>query len=199
MPRHTTGSPASSRGLRTSSEARSSIRRQAPVRLSRAAARECAARLMASGPALPVPRLAVGCLEPFLPSNTYSGRLNWCATCCWLESDDPRIGSGRRRSGRVHAPNCGAHCRRLQPQGDRCGCPHRHPIRDQPYISGWHEKEYGDPGRVFLAVEATQISIVYLRPTLELLGRRIPGCRRPSIGCCSKAWRPGSSATTSRL
>jgi hypothetical protein len=28
---------------------------------------------MASGPALPVPRLAVGCLEPFLPSNTHSG------------------------------------------------------------------------------------------------------------------------------
>jgi hypothetical protein len=28
---------------------------------------------MAFGTALPVPRLAVGCLEPFLPSNTHSG------------------------------------------------------------------------------------------------------------------------------
>src|ERR1035437_6851665 len=73
MPRHRAGRSASDRGLRTPSEARPSVRRSALVRLSRAAARECAARLMASGPALSVPRLAVGCLEPFLPSHTYSG------------------------------------------------------------------------------------------------------------------------------
>jgi hypothetical protein len=38
-----------------------------------------------------------------------------------------------------------------------------------PYISSWYEKEYEDPHRLFLAVEATHISIIYLRPTLELL------------------------------
>src|SRR5262249_31739675 len=43
-----------------------------------------------------------------------------------------------------------------------------------PYISSWHEKEYENPDRVFLAVEATQISIVYLRPTLELLAKVHP-------------------------
>ena len=43
-----------------------------------------------------------------------------------------------------------------------------------PYISSWDEKEYEDPSRVFLAVEATHISIIYLRPTLELLGRAHP-------------------------
>lgn len=47
-----------------------------------------------------------------------------------------------------------------------------------PYISSWHEKEYENPDRVFLAVEATQISIVYLRPTLELLAKAHP--RLPS-------------------
>src|SRR5450755_1673866 len=73
MPRYTTGRTASGRGLRAPSEARPSVCRPAPMRLSRTAARECAARLMASGPALPVPRLADGCLEPFLPSNTSSG------------------------------------------------------------------------------------------------------------------------------
>ena len=73
MPRHTTGRPAPGRGLRASSKARPFVRRPAPVRLSRTAAREFAAKLMAPGPALPVPRLAVGCLEPFQPSNMYSG------------------------------------------------------------------------------------------------------------------------------
>src|SRR5215470_2057489 len=73
MPRYATGRPAPGCGLRTSSEARSPVRRSTPVRLSRATARECAARLMASGPALPVPQLAAGCLDPFQPSNMYAG------------------------------------------------------------------------------------------------------------------------------
>jgi PRTRC genetic system protein F len=40
-----------------------------------------------------------------------------------------------------------------------------------PYISSWHETECETADRVFLAVEATHISIVYLRPTLELLAK----------------------------
>src|ERR1019366_8592669 len=43
-----------------------------------------------------------------------------------------------------------------------------------PHISSWREKEYEDADRVFLTVEATHISIVYLRPTLELLAKAHP-------------------------
>jgi hypothetical protein len=43
-----------------------------------------------------------------------------------------------------------------------------------PYISSWHQSECETPDRVFLAVEATHISIVYLRPTLELLAKAHP-------------------------
>src|SRR5215470_2131493 len=43
-----------------------------------------------------------------------------------------------------------------------------------PYISSWHEREHEDLDRAFLAVEATQISIIYLRPTLELLAKTHP-------------------------
>ena len=133
MPRHTTGRPASGRGVRTPSEARPSVRRPAPVRLSRTAARECAARLMASGPALPVPRLAVGCLEPFQPSNTYSGAFDLARNLLlagvgqpedWERSKGDPVAFMLRTVERDR--------RRLQSQGHRCGCPYGHPLRHQP-------------------------------------------------------------------
>ena len=65
--------PAPGGGMRSPSKARSVIRRSAALPLSRAAARECASRLMAPGTGLAVPRLALAALEPFQPSNTYSG------------------------------------------------------------------------------------------------------------------------------
>jgi hypothetical protein len=39
-----------------------------------------------------------------------------------------------------------------------------------PISSSWREPD-DDPSRVFLAVEATHISVVYLRPTFDLLGK----------------------------
>src|ERR1043165_3257005 len=73
MRRHPTSRPAPGRGMRSPSEAGSVIWRMPPFPLSRAAARECASRLMAPGTALTVPRLAIAALEPFQPPNTYSG------------------------------------------------------------------------------------------------------------------------------
>jgi hypothetical protein len=43
-----------------------------------------------------------------------------------------------------------------------------------PSVSGWREPEGENPSRVFVAVEATHISIVYLRETLELLAKVDP-------------------------
>ncbi|MCZ2076096.1 MAG: hypothetical protein LC130_13985 [Bryobacterales bacterium] len=43
-----------------------------------------------------------------------------------------------------------------------------------PSASGWREPEGENPSRVFVAVEATHISIVYLRETLELLAEAHP-------------------------
>ena len=39
-----------------------------------------------------------------------------------------------------------------------------------PVSSGWGDPEE-DPDRAFLSVEATRISVIYLRPTLDLLGK----------------------------
>ena len=130
---------------------------------------------MASGPALTVPRLAVGCLEPFQPSNIYPGAFDLARNLLeaaigqpddWERSKrDPvafmlrtveRIGAAFNRK----AIDAVAHTDIL--------------FGTSPYISSWQEKEYEDPSRVFLAVEATQISIIYLRSTLELLGKTNP-------------------------
>ena len=130
---------------------------------------------LASGPALPVPRLAVGCLEPFLPSNTYSGAFELARNLLlagvgqpedWERSKGDPVAFMLRTVERTAAAfnrkaiDAVAHTDIL--------------FGTSPYISSWHEKEYEDPGRVFLAVEATHISIVYLRPTLELLGKAHP-------------------------
>ena len=127
---------------------------------------------MAPGPALPVPRLAVGCLEPFLPSNTYSGAFELARNLLlagvgqpedWeLSKGDPvafMLRTVERTAGAFNrkAIDAVAHTDIL--------------FGTSPYISSWDEKEYEDPSRVFLAVEATHISIIYLRPTLELLGK----------------------------
>ena len=130
---------------------------------------------MASGPALPVPRLAVGCLEPFLPSNMYSGAFELARNLLlagvgqpedWERSKGDPVAFMLQTVERTAAAfnrkaiDAVAHTDIL--------------FGTSPYISSWHEKEYEDPNRVFLAVEATHISIIYLRPTLELLGKAHP-------------------------
>jgi len=130
---------------------------------------------MATGTALAVPRLAHGALEPFQPSYTYSDAFGLARNLLlagigrpedWeLAKGDPvafmlrtveRVAAGFNRK----AIDGVAHVDIL--------------FGTSPYISSWHEKEYENPDRVFLAVEATHISIVYLRPTLELLAKVHP-------------------------
>ena len=130
---------------------------------------------MAPGLALPVPRLAVGCLEPFQPSNMYSGAFDLARNLLlagvgqpedWERSKGDPVAFMLQTVERTAATfnrkaiDAVAHTDIL--------------FGTSPYISSWHEKEYEDPNRVFLAVEATQISIIYLRPTLELLGKTHP-------------------------
>ena len=130
---------------------------------------------MASGLALSVPRLAVGCLEPFLPSHTYSGAFE-------LARNLLLAGVGRPEDWERSNGNPVAFM--LQTVERTASAFNRKAIDavahtdilfgTSPYISSWREKEYEDPERVFLAVEATHISIVYLRPTLELLAKAHP-------------------------
>src|ERR1039457_6000114 len=162
MPRYTAGLAASGRGLRTPSEARPSIRRPAPVGLSRAAARECATRLMASGPALSVPRLAVGCLEPFLPSHTYSGALGLARNLLlagvgqpedWERSKGNPVAFMLQTVERIpsafnrKAIDAVAHTDILFGTG--------------PYISSWREKEYEDPDRKSTRLNSSHLVISY--------------------------------------
>ena len=200
MPRHTTGRAASGRGLRAPSEARPSVRRPAPVRLSRTAARECAARLMASGPALPVPRLAVGCLEPFLPSNTYSGAFDLARNLLlagvgqaedWERSKGDPVAFMLRTVERTAA---GFNRKASMRWPIRTSSSARAPIsqvgtrRNTKIRIGCSWRLRPPTFRSFTCA-----------PLLNYSERRIPGCRQPSIGCCSKAWRPGSSAMTNPL
>ena len=130
---------------------------------------------MASGLALPVPQLAVGCLEPFQPSHMYSGAYGLARNLLltgvgqpedWERAKGDPVAFMLRTVERTAAAfnrkaiDAVAHTDIL--------------FGTSPYISSWYEKEYEDPHRLFLAVEATHISIIYLRPTLELLAKAHP-------------------------
>ena len=175
MVRYAGSRSAPRRGVRTFAKARPAIRPPASISLSRASARECAARLMAHGPALEVPRLACGALEPFQPRQAYSGAFGFARNLLvsgvgkpddWEQANGDPVNFMLRTVERAaggfdrKAIDGVAHVDVL--------------LGTSPYISSWHEKEYESPDRVFLAVEATHISIIYLRPTLELLGKAHP-------------------------
>ena len=61
--------------VRTPEKARPAVRKHQKNRGSAAAARACAARLMAPGAALAIPRLSRGCLDPFCPAGDRKGFL----------------------------------------------------------------------------------------------------------------------------
>jgi PRTRC genetic system protein F len=130
---------------------------------------------MAPGPAVTVPRLAPAALEPFQPSNTYSGAVG-------LARNLLLAGVGHQEDWEVAKGDPVAFMLRTV---ERTVAGFNRKLIDgvahvdilfgtSPYISSWHEKEYENPDLVFLAVEVTQISIVYLRPTLELLAKAHP-------------------------
>ena len=130
---------------------------------------------MASGQALDIPRLSCGALEPFQPRHAYSGAFSLARNLLLSgvgEPDDWGQANGdpvnfmlrtvERAAGGFNrkAIDGVAHIDIL--------------FGTSPYVSSWHETEYECPHRVFLAAEATHISLIYLRSTLELLGRVHP-------------------------
>ena len=137
--------------------------------------RQRASQLMAPGQALTVPRLATGALEPLQPRHTYSGALGLARNLLLARIGQPEdwghtmgdpVAFMLRTVERVAA---GFNRKTID------GVAHTDILfGTSPYISSCHEKEYDDPERAFLAIEATHISIVYLRPTLELLARVHP-------------------------
>jgi hypothetical protein len=130
---------------------------------------------MASGQALAVPRLAAGALEPIQPRPAYSGAFGLARNLLlagiglpedWERSKADPIAFMLRT---VESAAEGFSRKAID------GVAHVDVLfGTSPYISSWHEREYENPDRVFLAVEATHISIVYLRPTLELLAKAHP-------------------------
>ena len=130
---------------------------------------------MASGPALPVPRLSVGCLEPFLPSNTHSGAFELARNLLLAGVGRPEDWERSKGDPVAFMLRTVEHTAAAFNRKAIDAVAHTDILfGTSPYVSSWQEKEYEDPGRVFLAVEATHISIVYLRPTLELLGKTHP-------------------------
>ncbi len=175
MRRYTAGRSAARSRVRTHSESRPFVRRSAPESLTRAAARQRASQLMAPGPALTLPRLAGAALEPFQPRTAYSGAFGLARNLLlaevgrpedWEQSKGDPVAFMLRTVERAAA---GFNRKAID------GVAHTDILfGTSPYISSWHERECETPDRVFLAVEATHISIVYLRPTLELLAKAHP-------------------------
>jgi hypothetical protein len=130
---------------------------------------------MAAGPALTLPRLAGAALEPFQPRAAYSGAFGLARNLLlaevgrpedWEQSKGDPVAFMLRTVERAAA---GFDRKAID------GVAHTDILfGTSPYISSWHERECGTPDRVFLAVEATHISIVYLRSTLELLAKTHP-------------------------
>jgi hypothetical protein len=73
MPGNASGRQLSRGGLQPSTETRSTLRTAATGRSLAAAARACAARLMASASGLEIPRLRAACLDAFRPQTVYAG------------------------------------------------------------------------------------------------------------------------------
>jgi hypothetical protein len=130
---------------------------------------------MAPGLGLEIPRLAAGCLDPFQPLTTYSGAFTLARNLLlagvgvpedWARcNSDPvnfmlhtlkRATTGFDR----RAIDCVAHANIV--------------FGTSPSTCGWRERTGENPNRVFIAVEATHISIVYLRETFELLAKVEP-------------------------
>jgi hypothetical protein len=170
VPRNTSGRSHSRHRVRSSAQEGSAVRRASKGRLSSASARACAARLMAPGTALDVPRLAPGCLDTFRPRTTYAGAFTLAENLLLARigtPDDWQLSNGDPVNFMLHTV-------------EKTGAAFDRHLIDSvahtnivfgtyPSASGWREPEGQNPSRVFIAVEATHISIIYLRQTLELL------------------------------
>jgi hypothetical protein len=135
----------------------------------------CAARLMAPGAALEIPRLAAECLDPFRPQGAYSGAFALARNLLLAgigAPDDWKRSNGDPVSFMLHTVT------RTGAAFDRRAIDavaHTNLVfGTYPSASGWREPEGHNLSRIFVAVEATHISIVYLRETFELLAKAGP-------------------------
>ena len=156
--------------VRTPEKARSAVRKHHKNRGSVAAARACAARLMAPGTALEIPRLSRGCLEPFCPAGD---RKSFLLARTLLQAG---IGDAQDWQG-SHGDPVQFMARTIERAAERFdkrtidAVAHIHvSLGTNPVSLGWGDPEQ-DPDRVFLSAEASRISIIYLRPAFDLLGK----------------------------
>jgi len=134
------------------------------------AARTYAARLMAPGAALAIPRLSRDCLDPFCPAGDRKSFL-LARTLLQTGIGDPQDWHDSQRDALQFMART---IERAAERFDRRAIdPVAHTqvsLGTNPVSSSWGDPEQ-DPDRVFLSVEATRISVIYLRPTFDLLGR----------------------------
>lgn len=127
---------------------------------------------MAPGTALEIPRLPARCLDPFRPHATSAGAVTLAENLLlagigapddWERSNGDPVNFMLRTVERAAA----AFDQRVIDS-----VAHTNVVfGTYPSASGWREPEGQNPNRVFVAVEATHISMVYLRETFELLAK----------------------------
>ena len=176
MPGNASRYPHSRRSVQSGAQRDRLYGQRKKDRRSSAAARACAARLMAPGSALELPRLAPECLDPFRPFATYSGAFTLARNLLLAGIGTPE---DWERSNADPTGFMLHTIKRTAAVFDRKaidGVAHTNIVfGTQPSVSGWREpEEQQDPNRVFVTVEATHISAVYLRETFELLAKVDP-------------------------
>ena len=171
MPRYESGSTSVVGGAGRTARVGRSLPAARPKRLSRTAARACAARLMALASGMEIPELPPDCLEPFQPSGADAQSLVLARTLLetgigspedWLESSRSAIRFMTKTIERV--------AKRFDYRPIDALAHTVVTLGTNPVSSSWREPEQ-DTNRVFVTAEATHISVVYLRPTLDLLGK----------------------------
>jgi hypothetical protein len=130
---------------------------------------------MAPGAALDIPRLAAECLDPFRPRAAYSGAFKLARNLLLAgigAPEDWERSNGDPVNFMLHT------VRRTAADFDQRAIDsvaHTNIVfGTHPSTSGWREPEGQNPNRIFVAVEATHISIVYLRETFEVLAKADP-------------------------
>jgi hypothetical protein len=131
--------------------------------------------MMAPGPALEIPRLASACLDPFRPPSSDSGALTLARNLLlagvggpedWQQCNSDPVKFMFRT---LTSEASGFDCRAMDAVAHTSIAFGTHPT-----AGGWRERENVNTNRVFLTVEATHISVVYLRDTLDLLAKTNP-------------------------
>jgi len=125
---------------------------------------------MAAGAALSIPRLSRGCLEPFCPAGD---RKSFLLSRTLLQTG---IGDAQDWQD-SHRNAVQFMARTIERAAERFDRRAIHPVAHihvslgtNPVSWGWGDPEQ-DPDRVFLSVEASRISVIYLRQAFDLLGK----------------------------